>query len=99
MYESFNENIRKQINENNKTEDEIKKLNSMIIKLFQPLSLRKSCIPKYITIDTATIINMFSEKGQKGKLLQSLKENQELIWDYKFTRSFQKIYCNICNKF
>ena len=41
----------------------------MIIKLFQPLSLRKSCIPKYITIDTATIINMFSEKGQKGKLL------------------------------
>ena len=90
MYELFNENIRKQIN-NSKSEDETKKLNCMIIKLFQPLSLRKSCIPKYITIDTATIINMFSEKGQKGKLLQSLKENQELVWD-KFFRMNKRIF-------
>jgi hypothetical protein len=90
MYELFNENIRKQIN-NSKSEDETKKLNCMIIKLFQPLSLRKSCIPKYITIDTATIINLFSEKGQKGKLLQSLKENQELVWD-KFFRMNKQIF-------
>jgi hypothetical protein len=83
MYELFNDNIRQQMINN--TEENNKKLNSMIIKLFQPLSLRKSCIPKYITIDTATIINMFSEKGQKGKLLQSLKENQELVWN-KFFR-------------
>ena len=57
--------------------EEIKKLNSQIIKLFQPLSLRKTNIGCYITIDTAQIINLFAEKGTKGKLLQSLKENQK----------------------
>jgi len=55
-----------------------------LIKLFQPLSLRKSNIPKYITIDTATLINLFSEKGSKGKLLKSLKENQQEVWDKYF---------------
>ena len=80
-YELFNKIIRKQIKNKSKSEKEIKELNSQIIKLFQPLSLRRSFTPKYITLDTATIINLFSEKGQKGKLLHSLKENQELVWD------------------
>ena len=62
-----------------------------LIKLFQPLSLRKSNIPKYITIDTATLINLFSEKGSKGKLLQSLKENQEEVW-YKYFRMNKKVF-------
>ncbi len=88
QYEIFNDMIRKQIEE---SDEENKKLNCQIIKLFQPLSLRKSCIPKYITIDTATIINMFSEKGQKGKLLQSLKENKQLVWD-KFFRMDKRIF-------
>lgn len=91
QYELFNENIREQINNKLISEKEIKELNSQILKLFQPLSLRKSCIPKYITIDTATIINLFSEKGQKGKLLQSLKENQELVWD-KFFKMNKRIF-------
>jgi hypothetical protein len=88
QYELFNDSIRKQMVNN--TEENNKKLNTQIIKLFQPLSLRKSCVAKYITIDTATIINMFSNKG-KGKLLQSLKENQELIWD-KFFRMNKRIF-------
>lgn len=54
------------------------------IRLFQPLSLRNSSIPKYITIDTASLINLFADKGTKGKLLQSLKENQEVVWDHHF---------------
>ena len=49
-------------------------LNSKIIKLFQPLSLRNSCIPKYITIDTATLINLSTERGDKGYMLSKLTE-------------------------
>lgn len=54
------------------------------IRLFQPLSLRNSAIPKYITLDTASLINLFAEKGEKGKLLQSLKEKQYDVWDTHF---------------
>jgi len=59
---------------------EAKELNGQIIKLFQPLSLRSSCIPKYITLDTATLINLFAEKGTKGNLLKKVSENQEQVW-------------------
>ncbi len=67
-----------------KINKEIKELNSDIIKLFQPLSLRNSCIPKYLTIDTASLMNLFSERGKKGKMLGSLKENQQLVWSMYF---------------
>ena len=52
-------------------------------KLFQPLSLRKNIVPHYITIDTASIINLLT-KGNKGELLKKVKENQERIWDQFF---------------
>jgi hypothetical protein len=61
-----------------------KELQSKTIKLFQPLSLRNSTTPKYITIDTATLINLFAEKGQKGKQLQAVKENQQSVWESHF---------------
>ena len=50
-------------------------------KLYQPLPLRNNIIPKYITLDTAIIINLFAKQGSKGLLLKSVKENQELVWD------------------
>lgn len=52
-------------------------------KLFQPLSLRNSIVPHYITIDTASIINLLT-KGNKGELLKKVKENQERIWNQFF---------------
>jgi len=52
-------------------------------KLFQPLSLRNNTIPHYITIDTASLINLFT-KGNKGELLKKVKENQERIWNQFF---------------
>jgi hypothetical protein len=74
-----------------KCSQEIKEMNTKIIKLFQPLSLRKSCIPRYVTIDTATLINLFSAKGQKGVLLQSLKENQKMAWN-KYIKLNKRIF-------
>ena len=52
-------------------------------KLFQPLSLRNNIVPHYITIDTASIINLLT-KGNKGELLKKVKENQERIWNQFF---------------
>jgi hypothetical protein len=78
--------------EYNKTlESKSDSINYDLIKLFQPLSLRKTNVPRYITIDTATLINIFSEKGKKGKLLQTLKENQELVWNDYF-RMDKKVF-------
>ena len=77
-YEDYNKMIRSKMIDASITE--AKELNQEIIKLFQPLSLRSSCIPKYITLDTATLINLFAEKGTKGNLLKKVSENQEQVW-------------------
>ena len=66
-------------------------LNNKVIKLFQPLSLRNSCIPKYITIDTATLINMATERGDKAYMLSKLTEFKNLIWD-KYFRMNKSIF-------
>ena len=47
-------------------------------KLFQPIPLRNNIVPKYITIDTACLINLFASKGNKGKLLTKLKESKDI---------------------
>lgn len=84
-YEEFNDSIEEQLLSETLTPEEKDTLNQQKIKLFQPLSLRTSCIPKYITIDTATLINLFlEEKGQKANRLQKLKENQHEVWDSLF---------------
>lgn len=70
---------------------EIKELNTSIHKLFQPLSLRSSNIPKYITIDTATLSNLFSEQGEKAKNNKNISENQMDIWSSYF-RIDKKIF-------
>ena len=93
-YEEFNENIRNQIKNkqaNNASKEEIKRLNRQIIKLFQPLSLRKNNVPKYIILDTASLINLFTTTKEKGKLLQNLKEIQYSVWDDYF-RMNKKIF-------
>ena len=81
---------RKQENKD-KYNNEIKELNRKQIKLFQPLSLRNSCIPKYITIDTATLINIVSERGDKSYMLSKLTEFKNLIWD-KYFRMNKSIF-------
>lgn len=53
-------------------------------KLFQPLSLRNTIVPHYITFDTASLINLFADKGTKGNLLKAIKDNQERVWNTYF---------------
>ena len=96
-FEKYNNTIEKQIeilqgkeskakkqDIKNKYNTQIYALNCKIIKLFQPLSLRNSCIPKYITIDTATLINMNTERGDKGNMLNNITECKTLLWDNCF---------------
>jgi hypothetical protein len=82
QYELYNELLKERIE--TATEDERKELQSKTLKLFQPLSLRSCSTPKYITIDTACLINLFAEKGKKGKQLQAVKEHQEEVWSQHF---------------
>jgi hypothetical protein len=69
-------------------------------KLFQPIPLRTDIIPKYITLDTASLISLFCpEKGKdgkktkKGELLKNIKENQLDIWT-SFVDLNNKIFRN-----
>ena len=62
-------------------------------KLFQPLSLRTSIVPHYATFDTASLISLFAEKGEQGKMLQKVSEVQERFWNRLFNldkRVFRK---------
>jgi hypothetical protein len=106
QYEMLNEITKEKIlqKQNSITEEnkeqinkEIKELNKTIIKLFQPLSLRNSNIPKYITIDTATLSNLFSKKGEKAKNNKNITENQMDIWETHF-RLNKKIFGFSTNK-
>ena len=96
-YERCNELISKQIEQLQKKLDRakkedtkskysalIKELNSKTIKLFQLIPLRNSCVPKYIFIDSATLVNVIDVGGKKGELLKELKSNAYKIWDSFF---------------
>ena len=97
QYESYNDSIYKEIEKlqskkdkarkeetKKKYNDAIKELNCKIIKLFQLMPLRNSCVPKYLFIDSATLANLFSDKGFKGNLIQDLKNNRDTIWNTYF---------------
>lgn len=58
-------------------------LEKMECKLFQPLSLRTSIVPHYITIDTASLISFFADKG-KSALLKCVTDNKERFWNKHF---------------
>ena len=69
-------------------------------KLFQPIPLRNDIIPKYITLDTASIVSLFcpekdknGQKSKKGELLKNIKENQRDIWS-SFINLNNKIFRN-----
>lgn len=67
-----------------KYNNQIKDLNCQIIKLYQILPLRNSCVPKYIFIDSATLVNVICDNGNKGELLEKLKVNRNEIWNTYF---------------
>lgn len=67
-------------------------------KLFQPIPLRTDIIPKYITLDTASLVSLFcpdkdGKKTKKGELLKNIKENQRDVWS-SFIDLNNKIFRN-----
>ena len=96
-FEKYNDSIYKEIetlqkkvekarkdDTKKKYNDKIKELNTKIIKLFQIMPLRNSCVPKYLFIDSATLVNVIGDKGCKGELLEDLKDNRTKIWNTYF---------------
>ena len=80
----MNENIEKLNNtiRNNKdlTEEEKR---CKIKKLFQPIPLRNTIIPNYITIDTNVILSLFKDDGE-SKMNKETKKYKNHIWDKIF---------------
>ena len=63
-----------------------KELERMGKKLFQVLPLRKSSVPKYITLETTSMIRLFGNNIpncpiKKSVLMVSVSEHQDLIWN------------------
>jgi hypothetical protein len=76
--EEMNDEIDNQILETN-NEDKIKELQTNKKKLFQPIPLRRSCVPGYITIDTNVILSTFGVKGESN-LNKDTKKKFRHIW-------------------
>jgi hypothetical protein len=63
--------------------DKIKYYSKQIIKLPQPLSLRSTLIPKYISLDSVCLIDLFCNE-HKRYYFNNVKENEYLIWNEFF---------------
>ena len=75
------EDINKEIRNNkNLTDEEIR---CKTKKLFQPISLRKTIIPSYITLDTNVILSIFKNSGESN-MNKETKKNKDKIWDKIF---------------
>lgn len=80
----MNEEIEKRNNiiKNNDTlTDEEKRIK--IVKLFQPIPLRNTIIPNYITIDTNVILSLFKCDGESN-MNKKTKKNKNYIWSKIF---------------
>lgn len=75
--EKLNNTIR---NNNDLTEEDKR---CKIKKLFQPIPLRNTVIPSYITIDTNVILSLFKSKGE-SKMNKKTKKYKNHIWDKIF---------------
>ena len=85
LFEQRNRPIQEQIKIlklNNGSEKQIKELNKQLIKVFKPFPVRESCIPKYIRIDTASLIDYFEPSTRH--LQEHIKECQQRIWNKYF---------------
>ena len=87
-YETIDKNPLKILNYMFYMNNELEKMGN---KLFNCLPLRNESIPKYITIDTAGLIDLTTTKGV-GDMLKDVRSNK-IIWDNYF-RTNKKIFKN-----
>jgi hypothetical protein len=69
--------------QNDHTQFTNKEKNNKLIKLFQPLPLRLSNVPKYVKIDTSTLIDLLEKEGKRSKL-KSVKTIKKGYWSEHF---------------
>lgn len=75
------EKLNNAIRNNNDLTEEDKRCK--IKKLFQPIPLRNTIIPSYITIDTNVILSLFKNKGE-SQMNKKTKKYKNHIWDKIF---------------
>jgi hypothetical protein len=86
-FEKYNDHIQSIIEKlkggEQKNEKEIKKWNNKFVKLFQPLPLRLSNVPKYIKIDTKMLIELLKEEGESSDV-NEVEGNKKKYWSKYF---------------
>lgn len=89
----MNEELEKRnnkIKDDEKLTDEEKRIE--IKKLFQPIPLRNSIVPSYITLDTNAILSLFKKKGE-SKMSKNISKNKKYIWSkiFKINKKVMKM--------
>ena len=85
----MNEEIEKRNNKIKNSDRPLEETKFEIKKLFQPIPLRSSIIPNYITLDTNVILSLFKTKGE-SQMNKKTKENKKYIWE-KIFRTDKKV--------
>ena len=60
------------------------KLEKLGKKIFHVIPQRSSIVPKYITLDTTILVNLFEKRGEINRLKNAIKKNQDMIWKKYF---------------
>jgi hypothetical protein len=79
----MNEEIEKRNNKIKNSNRPLEETKFEIKKLFQPIPLRNSIVPNYITLDTNVILSLFKKKGESA-LGKETTKNKEYIWNKVF---------------
>jgi hypothetical protein len=61
------------------------------VKTFNVFPLRSSCTPKYITIDTQTIVHLLMKEKGDSKYLKKISTKADIIW-HKFFKTESYIF-------
>ena len=70
-----------QIQQNNQLSEENKRIQTR--RVFQPIPLRSTIIPSYVTLDVNVILSLFGEAGEK-QMNQQTKLNRDYLWSKIF---------------
>lgn len=87
-YETFNEELDKDLQEPSLTKEQKFEMNKKRLGLFQPMSLKSSFIPNFLTMDTAGLISLMMG-GDVAE--QSSEEDDELSKEEKDELKKQKV--------
>ena len=74
-----------------------KRLEDLGIKSLQVFPLRTSLVPKYIPLDTCSLIGIFFKDEKPSELLKKVRDNRYKIWNTLFNLRHKILKINYIN--